>query len=136
MSLVKILFVTDVHGSETCFRKFLNALKIYEVDVGIIMGDLCGKMLNPIVKQTDGSYIGNVLGQQRVLKTEAERKELEKTFASMGNYYFYTDQDEMEVLRAEGKSIEGRIDAIDLDNLIDGALSSSLPEPSASTPVP
>jgi hypothetical protein len=28
----------------------------------------------------------------------------------MGNYYFYTDPEEMEELKAEGKSIEGRID--------------------------
>lgn len=110
MSLVKILYVTDVHGSETCFRKFLNALKIYEVDVGILLGDLCGKMLNPIVKQQDGTFHCSVLGQHKVLKTEEELRSLEKDLASMGNYYFYTDPEEMEVLKAEGKSIEGRID--------------------------
>ena len=110
MSLVKILYVTDVHGSETCFRKFINALKIYKVDVGILLGDLCGKMLNPIVKQPDGTYHCNVLGQHRILKTEEELKSLEKDLAAMGNYYFYTDPNEMEKLKAEGKSIEGRID--------------------------
>lgn len=110
MSLVKILYVTDVHGSETCFRKFLNALKIYKVDVGILLGDLCGKMLNPIVKQQDGTFHSSVLGQHRVLKTEEELRSLEKDLASMGNYYFYTDPEEMEILKAEGKSIEGRID--------------------------
>jgi len=30
---MKIFFVTDVHGSNVCYRKFLNALRIYDVDV-------------------------------------------------------------------------------------------------------
>jgi Icc-related predicted phosphoesterase len=110
MAVLKMLFVTDVHGSETCFRKFLNALKIYKADVGILMGDLCGKMLNPIVKQSDGNYHCNVLGQHRVLTTQEELQQNEKNIASMGNYYFYTDPDEMEMLKKEGKSIEGRVD--------------------------
>ena len=33
-------------------------------------------------------------------------------------------------------AVEGKIDTMDLDTLIDGALSGSLPEPSASTPEP
>jgi hypothetical protein len=88
----------------------LNALKIYKVDVGILLGDLCGKMLNPIVKQQDGTFHCSMLGQQKILKTEEELRSLEKDLAAMGNYYFYTDPEEMEVLKAEGKSIEGRID--------------------------
>ena len=44
---MKIFFVTDIHGSNMCYRKFLNALKIYKADVGILLGDLTGKMLIP-----------------------------------------------------------------------------------------
>jgi len=28
----KIFFATDIHGSDRCFRKFLNAAKFYGVD--------------------------------------------------------------------------------------------------------
>lgn len=108
--MIKILFSTDIHGSDVCFRKFLNALKIYKVDVGILLGDLCGKMINPIIKQPDGTYLVHLLGQQRRLKTEEERRATEKELASMGNYYIYTDPDEVEALRAEGKTVAGRID--------------------------
>lgn len=108
--MVKILYVADVHGSEICYRKFLNALKIYKVDVGILMGDLSGKMINPIVKQPDGSYLCTFLGENRIAKTDQELEELKKVIASSGNYYFITDPNEMEVLKAEGKTIEGRID--------------------------
>ena len=48
---MKIFFVTDIHASNVCYRKFLNALKIYDVDVGILLGDLTGKMLIPLVEK-------------------------------------------------------------------------------------
>jgi Icc-related predicted phosphoesterase len=108
--MAKIFYVADVHGSEVCFRKFLNALKIYQVDVGILMGDLSGKMINPIVKQPGGSYLCTYLGENRTATTEKELEEMKKVIASSGNYYFITDPDEMEELKAEGKTIEGRID--------------------------
>lgn len=108
--MLKILNVSDIHGSETCYRKFLNALVLYKADVGILCGDLSGKMINPIVKQADGSYLTTLMGQNRRAETEEELKSLEKDIALIGNYYFRTDPDEMTELRAEGKTIEGRID--------------------------
>lgn len=108
--MLKILNVSDIHGSETCYRKFLNALVLYKADVGILCGDLSGKMINPIVKQADGSYLTTLMGQNRRAETEEELKALEKDIALIGNYYFRTDPDEMAELRAEGKTIEGRID--------------------------
>ena len=52
----KIFFVTDVHGSNLCYRKFLNALKAYNVDVGILLGDLTGKVLIPLVEKAGGGW--------------------------------------------------------------------------------
>jgi len=108
---LRIFFVTDVHGSETCVRKFLNALKIYNVNVGILLGDLSGKMINPIIKQPDGSYKCDFLGQEIVTKTEGELLELERRIRSTGNYYVCITPEEMEELIAEGKTLTGRIDA-------------------------
>ena len=107
---VKVLFTTDVHGSDVCFRKFLNALKIYKVDVGILLGDLCGKMINPIIKQPDGTHLTYFLGQRRKLKNDEELETMEKEIAATGNYSVLMSRDEMEVLKAEGKTVEGRID--------------------------
>ena len=107
---MKILFSTDIHGSDVCFRKFLNALKIYKVDVGILLGDLCGKMINPIIKQPDGTYVVHFLGERRKLKTDEDLQSTEKELAAMGNYYILTDPEEVEALKAEGKTVHGRID--------------------------
>ena len=51
---IKIFFVTDIHGSNHCYRKFLNALKAYNVDVGILLGDLTGKVMIPLIEKADG----------------------------------------------------------------------------------
>lgn len=108
--MTRIFFVTDVHGSEVCFRKFLNALKIYKVDVGILLGDLTGKMINPIIKQPDGTCVCEYVGHRTVARKEEELRELEKNISFIGNYYFYTTPEEFEALKSEGKTINGRID--------------------------
>ena len=47
---VRLFFATDVHGSEVCWRKFINSAKHYEVDVLILGGDMTGKAIVPIVE--------------------------------------------------------------------------------------
>jgi Icc-related predicted phosphoesterase len=39
----RVFFATDIHGSETCWRKFLNSGKHYEAKVMILGGDMTGK---------------------------------------------------------------------------------------------
>ena len=58
----RIFFVSDIHGSNTCYRKYLNALKIYNVDVGILLGDLTGKVLIPLVKKNPGGWETTLMG--------------------------------------------------------------------------
>lgn len=53
---LRLFFCTDVHGSEQCFRKFLNAASFYHVDHLVLGGDMLGKLLIPIVQNGNGSY--------------------------------------------------------------------------------
>jgi len=108
---LRLFFVTDVHGSDAAFRKFVNALRIYNVNVGIILGDLCGKMINPIVALPDGTHTCNFMGQGIVAKNQDQLSQLQKRIALTGNYYAVLSPNEMQQLMAEGKTIEGRIDA-------------------------
>ena len=59
---IRIFFVTDIHGSNLCYRKFLNALKAYNVDVGIVCGDLTGKVLVPLVEKAGGGWETTLMG--------------------------------------------------------------------------
>jgi uncharacterized protein len=52
---VGVFFATDLHGSDYCFRKFLNAKAAYGADVLILGGDLTGKLAVPVVHESDGS---------------------------------------------------------------------------------
>ncbi len=45
---IRIYFATDVHGSEKCFRKFLNGGSVYQPDVLILGGDIAGKAIQAI----------------------------------------------------------------------------------------
>lgn len=61
---LRVFFTTDIHGSEQCFRKFLNAAAFYKVDHLILGGDMLGKLLIPIVQTGNGSFYCNY-GDQR-----------------------------------------------------------------------
>ena len=58
----RIFFATDLHGSEMCWRKFLNAAKFYDADVLICGGDMTGKAIVPIVEE-DGHFTVTMGGQ-------------------------------------------------------------------------
>ena len=46
----RIFYTADIHGSERCFRKWLNAVGVYRPDVIIFGGDITGKVLVPIIR--------------------------------------------------------------------------------------
>ena len=58
----RVFFATDLHGSEMCWRKFLNAAKFYEADVLICGGDMTGKAIVPIVEE-NGHFTFTMAGQ-------------------------------------------------------------------------
>jgi len=103
MALTRIFFTSDVHGSEVCFMKFLNAAKFYQAQILILGGDVTGKMIVPIVQQPDGTYSAEFLGNNQTLKTKEEREALEKNIRNSGFYPYLTDPAEMEKLTADKK---------------------------------
>ena len=50
---LRLFFVSDIHGSEVCFRKFLAAAKVYEPDVLLLGGDFAGKAIVPVLRRGD-----------------------------------------------------------------------------------
>jgi uncharacterized protein len=65
----KVFFATDLHGSEMCWRKFLNAAKFYEADVLICGGDMTGKAIVPIVRE-NGHFTFTLAGVQQAVGAE------------------------------------------------------------------
>ncbi|MGE0219549.1 metallophosphoesterase family protein [Mycolicibacterium sp.] len=82
---MRIFFATDIHGSEQCFRKWLNAREAYEADVLILGGDVTGKGLVPIVER-DGRWTASVRGVTETASTPEELAELQRKIRMMGLY--------------------------------------------------
>jgi Icc-related predicted phosphoesterase len=83
---LRIFFATDLHASETCFRKFLRVPEIYGADAMIMGGDITGKQLVPVVKRADGSYVSHFLEEPRSYKSEADVVAFEELVRRSGSY--------------------------------------------------
>jgi Icc-related predicted phosphoesterase len=97
----RVFFATDIHGSETCWRKFLNSGKHYEANVMVLGGDMTGKALVPIVEDGPGRWHATLLENRRDFESEDEVKEFEDAVMRRGYYPFRTDPDEMSELTAD-----------------------------------
>jgi Icc-related predicted phosphoesterase len=99
----RIFFTSDVHGSDVCFKKFLNSGKFYEANILILGGDITGKMIVPIIEQPDGTFKADFLGTEQMLKTREERDVLEKNIRNSGYYPYQSTPAEVEKLQADKK---------------------------------
>ena len=100
MRPIKLFFVTDLHGSELCFRKFISAVSIYKADVAIALGDLAGKMVVPVFDEGNGTFDCNFLGQDIHLNNKTELDNQLNKINAIGFYPYITDKNEAEHLRA------------------------------------
>jgi len=89
-----IYFATDIHGSERCFLKFLNAGKAYGAHAVILGGDVTGKALVPVVEQAGGTWQAAVFGKVETASDGAELAETEKRIRSLGFYPYRTTPEE------------------------------------------
>lgn len=96
---MRIYYAGDIHGSEKCWRKFLNAAAFYEADVLVLGGDVTGKALVPLVEREDGSRAAHVLSRDEVVRGEEETAELEKRIRFNGFYPYRCDAEEYARLR-------------------------------------
>ncbi len=101
MVTTRIFFATDVHGSEKCWMKFINAGKFYKANVIILGGDMTGKAIIPLVRRGD-DYKASFDGKNWVSPAK-KVAELEKMIRGKGYYPYRTDPDEVEELKSDPK---------------------------------
>jgi uncharacterized protein len=102
-----IFFATDIHGSERCFIKFINAAKFYQANVLILGGDITGKALVPIVRQAGSTtYAAKFLGQPATLESEDAIAAFERQVRHAGAYPYRTTQDELAALEADRSLVD------------------------------
>ena len=96
--MTKLFFATDIHGSDICWSKFLNAGKFYEADVLILGGDMTGKAVVPIIHQGGNTYKVTLLEQEFITTNDDELKDMVKRIRSRGYYPYMTTPDEISEL--------------------------------------
>jgi Icc-related predicted phosphoesterase len=105
-TLPRIFFATDIHGSEICWKKFLNSGKFYDAQVLILGGDMTGKALVPITRRPDGTFKATLLQQEFILKNEDEVRDMERRVGSRGYYPFRVTPEQLAEFEADPAKVD------------------------------
>jgi Icc-related predicted phosphoesterase len=107
---LRIFFATDIHGSDVCWRKFLNAGAFHKADVLIMGGDMTGKAMVP-VSIGNGSWRVTLQEQEHVLSSEDEVAAMEKRIQDRGYYPIRLTPDEFDAWNADPALVDARFKA-------------------------
>lgn len=90
----RIFYAADIHGSDRCFRKWLNAARVYQVDALVFGGDIAGKVVVPVVQRTADTYVAVVHGHPVEAIGASELAELRSRIRAAGRYDVLVSPDE------------------------------------------
>ena len=93
---LKLFFTTDVHGSDVCWKKFLNSIEHFKADIAILGGDITGKMVIPLLS-TESGYSYRLFGQELQISKDQLDAECGK-IANAGYYPYPCDKNEVQRL--------------------------------------
>jgi uncharacterized protein len=97
---MKMFFATDIHGSEICWKKFLNAAAFYKADLVVLGGDVTGKIMVPIVAYP-GYWEVTVRGERRRLDSREELLKVEQQLRDRGSYPAIVTREELDQLSTQ-----------------------------------
>lgn len=89
-----LYYASDIHGSDVCWRKFLNAARFYGADILVMGGDVSGKAVVPIVS-APGGYLARQISGEKLL-TMADLDQVEAKIRDMGFYPYRTTDEELD----------------------------------------
>lgn len=112
---MRIFYASDIHGSNRCFRKFLNAGSFYDADALVLGGDITGKAIVPLVEVASGAVEATFLGKDYALSTAEEIGELERRIGDTGYYAARLSENEAERLRNDA----GAVSSLFVDRIVD-----------------
>jgi Icc-related predicted phosphoesterase len=104
---MRVFFATDIHGSEICWRKFLNAAAFYKADIVVLGGDVTGKVMVPIVAHT-GYWQVVHRGETLRMETQQELDNVRTRIRNTGSYPAIVTPDELTALSSEAGAIDRR----------------------------
>ena len=103
MMATTLYYASDVHGSNRCFRKFLNAAKFYKAGILVMGGDILGKAIVFLEETRPGVFVTQERGQRLELASASELQEYEKVAGDKGLYAYRCREGERDALYASGE---------------------------------
>lgn len=103
MKISKILFASDLHGSDYVFKHLISVAISNKVDAVLIGGDISGKTLRPIIKKADGTCEATFLGKTKIYNQGSELVQLQQDIANSGSYSILIDDIEYIRLERDGE---------------------------------
>jgi uncharacterized protein len=104
---MKIFFATDIHGSEVCWRKFLNAAAFYKADMVILGGDVTGKVMIPIVAH-NGYWQVTIRGESQRIESREVLENVMNQIRNRGSYPALVSPDELQHLSETEDAVDQR----------------------------
>ena len=111
---MRIFYASDVHASNRCFKKFLNAGKFYGADAIVLGGDITGKAIVPFVDVAPGEVKVTFLGKEQVLSSEDEVRAVEERVGDTGYYPHRCSPEEAEELGTDS----ARLHALFIEKIV------------------
>jgi Icc-related predicted phosphoesterase len=100
------MYVADIHGSESVWRKWITAQSMYKIDVSVLAGDLSGKSIVPIIKEDDDSYTCRHEGRVERASSQNELEDIMRGLRDRGIYPYLSTQEEVQKLKSNPASVE------------------------------
>lgn len=116
----RVYFACDIHGSESCFLKFVNIGKYrtYKAEVMILSGDLTGKAVVPIIQEKDGHYRAEFLDASETITSQEELENLKKRIRNVGYYHEVVTPEQYEELRADRAKYDAMFNRLMTEGLV------------------
>jgi Icc-related predicted phosphoesterase len=100
------------------FQEVPERRKFYKANAVLLAGDITGKMIVPIVKQPDGTYLSSYAGSDIRCKSEPEVQDLEKSIRDAGYYPYLTEPNEMASLEADKNKVNQLFTKLMVDTVV------------------
>ena len=117
---MKLLFATDLHGSDLVFDKCLRLLRNGTADVVLLGGDLAGKGLVPILQKGETHTVYDNNSRTRVLFNE-ELNLYKRQISGIGLYPYVCDEEGFHQVQADSALREQILQRLRSDRLADWA---------------
>ena len=106
--VTRILFASDLHGSDAFFHQFISAAVQYQTPILIVGGDVTGKAMIPIIHKGGGKYEGYLFNVREEPSSPEELEDLKHRISRVGFYPIVLEQDEAEELESDPEKMKER----------------------------